>query len=307
MAKVSKLDVIATRDPATPEESTLVKQRSFHARNLPFLLMHLAMLLAIWTGVSWVAIVVALGLYWMRILFVTGFYHRYFSHRTFRTTRWFQAVMAFLGTTAIQKGPIWWAGHHRFHHRHSDAEDDVHSPKQGGFWWAHIGWLIKVDRNDTRWEEVKDLARFPELRMFEHGYRFGIAALVAGVVGLGLWIERAFPQTGATWLQIVVWGFVISTVALWHTTYLINSGAHMWGSRRFPTSDTSRNSLLLTLLTLGEGWHNNHHRYPGSERNGFFWWEIDPTHYFLTVLSWLGLIWDLRRPPAHIYAEAAGS
>ena len=275
-------------------------------RNLPFATVHALALTAIWTGVSWPAVVVCLGLYWMRVFFITGFYHRYFSHRSYRTSRVFQAVIAFLGTTAMQKGPLWWAGHHRFHHRHSDGEQDVHSPLHGGFWWAHVGWLIRVSRDDTRWDEVKDLARFPELRFFESQYRLGMLGFAGGVVGLGFWLERSFPHTGVTWPQVLVWGFIISTVMLWHTTYLINSGAHMWGNRRFATKDTSRNNFWLALVTMGEGWHNNHHRYPGAERNGFYWYEVDVTHWLLTVLSWTGLVWDLRRPPRHVYESATG-
>lgn len=275
--------------------------------NWGFIALHLGVLAAFIVGVSWPAVVACLGFYWMRVFFITGFYHRYFSHRTFQTTRIFQAVMALLGTLGIQKGPLWWAGHHRFHHRHSDEEEDVHSPLKGGFWWAHIGWLLAYNRDDTRWEEVKDLVRFPELRWLDRWY-FGSTLLYAGgTIALGFWLERAFPTTGVSWLQVFAWCFVVSTVMLLHTTYLINSGAHMWGSRRFPTKDTSRNNLFLALITLGEGWHNNHHRYPGSERNGFFWWEIDVTHYLLTALSWTGLIWDLRRPPAHVYDEGAGT
>ena len=215
--------------------------------------------------------------------------------------------MAVLGTTAIQKGPLWWAGHHRFHHRHSDEPEDVHSPLRGGFFWAHMGWLIAYNRDDTRWEEVKDFASFPELRFFNRFY-IGVTFLFAGLVaGLGFGLERMFPGTGVTWGQVFVWGFFASTVLLWHTTYLINSGAHIWGSRRFRTDDTSRNNFFLALITLGEGWHNNHHRYPGSERNGFFWWEIDVTHYVLTLISWTGLIWDLRPPPAHVRDEGSAS
>ncbi len=295
-----------------PEEITLptrVEQRytvwQAIRHNWGFIALHLGVLAAFLVGVSWPAVVACLGFYWMRVFFITGFYHRYFSHRTFQTTRVFQAVMALLGTLGIQKGPLWWAGHHRFHHRHSDEEKDVHSPLKGGFWWAHIGWLLAYNRDDTRWEEVKDLVRFPELRWLDRWY-FGSTLLYAGgTIALGVWLERAFGSTGVTWGQVFVWCFLVSTVMLFHTTYLINSGAHMWGSRRFPTKDTSRNNLILALITLGEGWHNNHHRYPGSERNGFFWWEIDVTHYLLTMLSWTGLIWDLRRPPAHVYDEGA--
>ena len=293
---------VIRRDVPKAEASS---RRSVVTRNLPFATVHALALTAIWTGVSWPAVVVCLGLYWMRVFFITGFYHRYFSHRSYRTSRVFQSVIAFLGTTAMQKGPLWWAGHHRFHHRHSDGEEDVHSPLHGGFWWAHVGWLIQVSRDDTRWDEVKDLARFPELRFFESQYRLGMLAFAGGVVGLGFWLERSFPQTGVTWLQVLVWGFVISTLMLWHTTYLINSGAHMWGNRRFATNDTSRNNFWLALVTMGEGWHNNHHRYPGAERNGFYWYEVDVTHWLLTMLSWLGLVWDLRRPPRHVYESAS--
>ena len=296
----------ATTSPAeATADGAQAPGRPFVIRNLPFLIVHLGVFAAFWTGVSWPAIVVCLGLYWMRVFFVTGFYHRYFSHRTYQTSRLFQFVMAFLGTTALQKGPLWWSGHHRYHHRHSDDEFDVHSPKNRGFWWAHVGWLIDIERNDTRWEEIKDLARFKELRFFEKNYRLGILAFLGGVIGLGFWIERSFPSTGATWTQVFVWGGVVGTVLLWHTTYLINSGAHMWGSRRYSTSDTSRNNFFLAIVTMGEGWHNNHHRYPGAERNGFFWYEIDVTHYLLTIMSWFGLIWDLRRPPSHVYEESA--
>ena len=282
-------------------------QASVWRRNLPFLLVHLGCLAAFVTGVSWPAVVAFLGFYRLRVFFVTGFYHRYFSHRSYKTTRIGQAVIAFLGTTAMQKGPLWWAGHHRFHHRHSDDELDVHSPKARGFWWAHVGWLVEVDRNDTRTEEVRDLARFPELRFLERYYFVGTLAFLCGTLGLGIWMERSFPGTGVTLAQVFVWGFVVSTVALWHTTYLINSGAHMWGGRRFMTTDTSRNNWLLALLTMGEGWHNNHHRYPGSERNGFFWHEIDVTHYLLASLSFFGLVWDLRRPPRHVLDEAGAT
>ncbi len=273
--------------------------------NWGFIAFHLAVLTVFLVGVSWPAVAACLITFWMRVFFVTGFYHRYFSHRTFQTTRVFQAVMAFLGTLSIQKGPLWWAGHHRFHHRHSDDEQDVHSPVNGGFWWAHVGWLMAYNRNDTRWNEIKDLARFPELRWLDRWYAGSTLVYAAAAAALGVLLEWLLPSTGATWPQVFVWTFVVSTVLLWHITYLINSGAHMWGSRRFPTTDTSRNNLLLALITLGEGWHNNHHRYPGSERNGFFWWEIDITHYLLTMLSWTGLIWDLRRPPAHVYEESA--
>ncbi len=282
------------------------KPKGYWKRNFPFFLLHVSALAAVFTGISWPVVVFTLVTFWARVFFVTGFYHRYFSHRSFKTSRPFQFVMGVLGTLSMQKGPLWWSSHHRHHHSHSDDEADVHSPRKGGFWWAHIGWLTEADRNDTRWERVKDLSQFAELRWLESAYPLGALAYALITLGVGFWVEQAFPQTGATMAQFFVFGFVWCTVGLMHTTYMINSGSHMWGSQRYRTDDDSRNNLFLALLTLGEGWHNNHHRYPGAERNGFFWYEIDITHYLLSVLSWVHLIWDLREPPERVLAEGGG-
>jgi stearoyl-CoA desaturase (delta-9 desaturase) len=223
----------------------------------------------------------------LRLLGITAGYHRYFSHRTYKTSRPFQLVLAVLGTMATQKGPLWWASHHRIHHRYSDQPGkDVHSPKEG-FFYAHQGWIFDARWNDTRLDRIRDFARYPELLWLNRWHILPPVALALFCFAVG-------------GLAGVVWGFSISTVVLWHLTYSINSLAHRWGTRRYATSDTSRNNALLGLLTFGEGWHNNHHHYASSVRQGFFWWEIDVTYYVLRTLAAAGLIWDLKQPPAHV-------
>jgi stearoyl-CoA desaturase (delta-9 desaturase) len=231
---------------------------------------------------------------------VTGFYHRYFAHRTFKTSRLGQFVFALLGTCAVQRGPLWWAAHHRHHHRHSDRETDIHSPLQQGFLWSHMGWITSRTNFAINLRAVSDLAKFPELRFLD---RFDVpVAVMLGVLTylLGASLAVLLPALGTNGLQMLVWGFFVSTVVLYHGTFTINSLAHQIGRRRYETSDTSGNSLLLAALTLGEGWHNNHHHYPASARQGFYWWEIDITYYLLVMLSWTGLIWDLRPVPEHV-------
>jgi stearoyl-CoA desaturase (delta-9 desaturase) len=273
-------------------------------RCLPFLFTHLGCLAVIWVGWSWTAVNVAAALYFVRMFAITAFYHRYFSHRTFRTTRWAQFLFAALGNTAIQRGPLWWAAVHRHHHKHSDAEGDVHSPGLSGFWWAHIGWMTSSKNFPTNYRAIADFAKYPELVFLN---RFDL--IVPAIFGAALWgagalLERFAPQLGTNGAQLFVWGFFVSTVVLLHGTLFINSLAHAFGSRRFRTGDDSRNSLLLALITLGEGWHNNHHRYMNAARQGFYWWEIDVTYYLLRALSWTGLIWDLKTVPQSIYDEA---
>ena len=267
-----------------------------------FLLLHAACLGVFWVGGSWTAVAVAMMLYWVRMFAITGFYHRYFSHRSFQTSRATQFLFAVLGSSAVQRGPLWWAAHHRAHHQHSDAEEDTHSPKQHGFWWAHIGWITSPRNFPTDYGRVKDLAKYPEL-VFLNRFDALVPLLLGGALyGAGAWLERAHPGLGTSGAQLLVWGF-ISTVVLFHCTCFINSLAHVFGGRRFATGDTSRNSLLLALLTLGEGWHNNHHHYMHSARQGFYWWEIDLTYYGLKLLSWTGLIWNLRPVPVEVLEE----
>lgn len=256
-------------------------------RVVPFIGMHLAALGVFFVPFSWGAVAVAVLLYGVRMFAITGFYHRYFSHRAYRVNRFWQAVFAVVGASAVQRGALWWAAHHRKHHRHSDTELDVHSPHQHGFWWAHMGWITSPANFPTDFEQVPDLARFPELRFLD---RFDIVVPVLLAVFLYL-------TGGASWL---FWGFFLSTVVLFHATCLINSLAHTWGTKRYDTEDESRNNFLLAILTFGEGWHNNHHRFPGAARQGFFWWEFDPTYYGLKLLALLRVIRDLRPVPRHV-------
>jgi stearoyl-CoA desaturase (delta-9 desaturase) len=266
---------------------------------IPFIALHLACLGAIWVGTSWFAVATAIALYALRMFAITGFYHRYFSHKAFGTSRPVQFLFAVLGAASVQRGPLWWAAHHRHHHRHADTDQDIHSPRHG-FWRSHMGWFLTPRSFGTDHAAIKDLSRFPELRLLD---RFDIvvpALLAVGLFALGNWLEGNYPALETNGPQLLVWGFFISTVVLFHVTVTINSLAHRWGSRRFATNDDSRNNWLLALLTFGEGWHNNHHHFPGSARQGFKWWELDVTYYALRVMSWLGLVWDLKTMPASL-------
>jgi stearoyl-CoA desaturase (delta-9 desaturase) len=274
-----------------PEDETMVSRvvRVFRDGAAPFWSVHLACLAALYTGVTWSALAVCLALFWLRMFGVTAGYHRYFSHRSYKTSRPFQFVLALLGTLAVQKGVLWWSANHRVHHKYSDQEGDIHSPVQRGFWWAHVGWILGPDYEATDLDRIPDMAKYPELRWLNEHYLVPPVALAVVLYLVG----------GPTWL---VWGFFVSTTVLWHATFTINSLAHVWGTRRYDTTDASRNNLWLALLTMGEGWHNNHHRYMNSARQGFFWWEIDLSYYVLRVLSWCGLVWDLHQPPRKLLA-----
>lgn len=291
----------------TAQEARHLPDRVSLRRCFYFALLHLGCLGVIWVGFSWTALAVAVGLYLVRMFAITGFYHRYFSHRTFQTSRVAQFLFAVLGNTSCQRGALWWASVHRHHHQHSDHEPDVHSPSLKGFLWSHIGWITSTRNYPTDYSRVRDLAKFPELVLLN---RFDtlVPMLFAGALWITGWlIGRYAPGLGVNAWQMLVWGFFISTVALMHATFSINSLAHLFGSRRFKTGDDSRNSMALALLTLGEGWHNNHHRYAFSTRQGFYWWEIDITYYALKALSWTGLIWNLRAVPESVYEEARGA
>jgi stearoyl-CoA desaturase (delta-9 desaturase) len=267
------------------------------ARIIPYVGMHLACLAVIWVGISWVAVIVALIAYVVRMFAITGLYHRYFSHRAFKTSRVGQFIFGVLGASAVQRGPIWWAAHHRHHHAHSDQEGDIHSPAQVGFWRAHMGWFLTRRGFTPDMKYVKDLLKFRELRWLD---RFDIAVptmLGVGMFLLGVLLEKTAPELHTGGWQMLIWGFFISTVLCYHGTYTINSLSHVFGRQRYRTGDTSRNNWFLAIITLGEGWHNNHHHYPNSARQGFYWWEIDVSYYLLKMLSWVGIIWDLKPVP----------
>lgn len=272
-------------------------------RILPFILLHLACFTVFFVGFSATALIIAVMLYALRMFAITGFYHRYFAHKAFKTSRFVQFIFALLAASSAQRGPLWWASHHRHHHANSDKPDDSHSPVQRGFFWSHISWFLTNKNFNSKNERVKDLLIYPELKFLD---RFDVIAplfLAASLYVLGAALEIYAPHLQTSGLQLLVWGFVISTVVLYHMTFTVNSLAHVWGKRRFNTSDQSRNNSLIALLTLGEGWHNNHHHFPSAARQGFYWWEIDLTYYGLKILSALGLIWDLRKVPAEVLSN----
>lgn len=256
-----------------------------------FLFVHLVTFAGIlWAGFTPQAVAWGVVQYFVSMFGVTAGLHRYFAHRSYKTSRGFQLVLAILGQLSAQRSVIWWAGHHRHHHRYSDRPEDVHSPVQRGLFYAHMGWLLTADAEVKR-TNVADLERLPELRFLDR-HRL----LPATLLGISSWLVLDWPGLFS--------GFFLALVASWHATFTINSLAHVWGSKRFDTGDESRNNLWLALLTLGEGWHNNHHRYMGSARQGFGPWEIDISYGILRVLAWTGLVWDLREPPAELLAAA---
>jgi len=290
------VDSGAAEAPFTPGEG----RRIDWPRVVPFVLLHGGCLGVLWVGVSPVALGIAGALFALRMFAVTAFYHRYFSHRAFRTSRAAQFLFALLGASAVQRGPLWWASHHRHHHVHADGPDDSHSAHQHGFLWSHLGWFLARENFATRLKLVPDLARYPELRWLDR-YDAAVPVLLAvALYGLGAWLERTAPTLGTSGAQLVVWGFCISTVVLYHATFTINSAAHRFGARRYATRDDSRNNPWLAILTFGEGWHNNHHHFPGAARQGFYWWELDLSYYGLRLLAALGLVWDLRPVPVAV-------
>jgi stearoyl-CoA desaturase (delta-9 desaturase) len=257
----------------------------------PFFLVHLGACAALLQGLSTEGVLLFAAVFSLQAFGITAGYHRYFSHRSFKTSRWFQLVLATLGTLSVQKGVLWWAANHRRHHRFTDATGDPHSPRDG-FAWAHVGWFLSSGFASTDRHAVRDLADFPELEWLDEHF------LVPPLV-LALFLLAAFGTTG------LLWGFFLGTTAAWHLTYAVNSLGHRFGSRRFATQDDSRNSFALALFTFGEGWHNNHHRFPSSVRQGLRWWEVDLTYYLLRGLAALGIVWDLVEPRQAVARGAA--
>jgi len=272
-------------------------------RAIPFIILHVGCLGLIWVGWSPAAVMVAVALYFIRMFAVTGLYHRYFCHKAFRTSRAAQFIFALIGLTAVQRGPLWWSAVHRHHHAHSDEDHDSHSPVTKGFLWSHIGWLTSSRNFPTDYSRVKDLAKFPELVFLNRFDLIGPLVLALGLYFFGWGLEAWAPFLGTSGMQMLVWGFFVSTVFVFHATCAVNSFAHTLGKKRFDTGDESRNSLILALITLGEGWHNNHHHYQASARQGFYWWEIDISYYILKALSAMGIVWGLKEDPARVYSR----
>jgi stearoyl-CoA desaturase (delta-9 desaturase) len=274
------------RDPSTWAPNEHINRRS----SIPFIALHFLPLLAFVTGVTWKAVWLGVILYFVRMLGITAGYHRYFSHRSYRLGRVSQFVLAFVGLTAAQKGPMWWAAHHRAHHKNSDTEQDIHSPIRG-FWWSHVGWILCDKYNKTDSDAIKDFTRYPELVWLDkHDW-------------VGPWSLGVACYLIAGWSGLII-GFFASTIVLWHATFCVNSLAHVLGRRVYDTTDTSRNSTIVALITSGEGWHNNHHRYPWAARQGFRWWQIDVTYYVLRLFSFVGIVRDLRPVPRAVRDEA---
>jgi stearoyl-CoA desaturase (Delta-9 desaturase) len=272
--------------PKTLPSAAAVAQRGpvFRLSAAVFILMHLACLGIFFTGVGLLPLALCGACYLTQMIGVTAGFHRYFAHRAYKTGRCFQFVLAWLGCSAGQKGPLWWAAQHRHHHRTSDTPEDLHSPVMRSFYWSHVGWVLspKTDQADER--IVRDLSRFWEIRWLDRCHwlpPLGLACL-------------CFLADGWSGL---VWGFFVGSVLSYHATFLVNSACHLWGRRRFATPDASRNNAVVAVLTLGEGWHNNHHHYQSSANQGFRWWEIDVCYYLIRALGAVGVVWDIRKPP----------
>jgi stearoyl-CoA desaturase (delta-9 desaturase) len=288
----SPLTIQSPRETAPPKAAGNSFHRTFD--RIGIALIHIGTVYAFYRGADFGLVAMAVAFYFVRMFAITGVYHRYFSHRTYKTSRVFQFLLALLGTSATQKGAIWWAAAHRRHHKYSDTEKDVHSPKQRGFWYAHMGWWLGREHEETDTSQVRDLTKFPELVFLDKWYVLGVFACMGIAAAI-----RGFDG--------FLWGYVVSTCFLMHGTFTINSLAHVFGSRRYETTDTSRNNFWLALITMGEGWHNNHHHYMSSANQGFYWWEIDMSYYILKGLEKVGLIWGVRKAPAHIVEGTATS
>jgi stearoyl-CoA desaturase (delta-9 desaturase) len=270
----------------------------------PIFLMHILAVGVIFTGFSWAAFVALLITYLVRVFALTAGFHRYFSHRSFKTSRTFQFIMAWVGTSSAQLGPMWWAANHRHHHLHSDKEEDIHSPVVNSAFWAHIGWVLCRAYGSIQHDRIKDLSKYPELRFIDRFHVLPVLSLIGLLFGVGSGLNHWFPALGTSGMQMVMWGFFLSTVLVYHVTFCVNSVTHIIGKKRFDNDDESRNSFWVALLTFGEGWHNNHHRWPLSARQGMYWWEVDLSYLLLLCLEKVGLVWDIQVYPERVYAEA---
>ncbi len=271
----------------TAQEST---DRISPLTSFPFAAIHvLGIAGAFYTGWHPRLALAAFISYYVRMMGVTIGYHRFFSHRSFKTNRVFQFILAWWAECSVQKGALWWAAHHRHHHKYSDTPEDVHSPVQRGFWYSHVGWMLGDKYMETRTDRIRDFARYPELVFLDtHWY---LPPVITGAV---VWAVFGLP--------VFIWAGLTATVLLWHGTFCVNSLAHVFGRRRYFTSDTSRNSFLIAMITSGEGWHNNHHFYQSTANQGWHWWQIDPSFYVIRLFQLVGLVWDVRTPPKHVVA-----
>jgi stearoyl-CoA desaturase (Delta-9 desaturase) len=259
-----------------------------------FWLVQASALLVFAVPFRWAFIAIWAASHFIRAIGLTLAFHRYFAHRAFKMNRVARFAWAFIGTAAMQKGPLWWAGHHVNHHRFADRDGDPHSPMVSGVYYAHIGWFLndaKNDRLEPTNPVIRDFRKAPEIVWLDK--YFFVPPLLLAIV---LYAIGDIP--------LLVWGFCLPTTTLAHATFAINTVNHMFGSRRFETVDESRNNPITAVFAVGEGWHNNHHRYQRAARNGFYWWEFDPTWYVIRAMAALGLVWDVQPVPKRIYDEA---
>lgn len=272
---------------------------------MPFVLLHLSLLFGLCIPYTKAGLLLCLGSYCIRMFAIGGFYHRYFAHKTFKTSKTIEILFALIGTAAAQRGPIWWAAHHRGHHMFSDTPRDEHSPGQQGFMRSHILWFMSNKNFHTRYQFVKDLTKKKHLNYID---RFdGVIPLCyLGLLALFGYICQHATSIHLTPFSAMYWGFSVSTVLLLHATFSINSIGHIFGKRPYKTGDKSCNNWLLALLTLGEGWHNNHHYWPASARQGFHWRQIDVSYYGLLLMKALRLIKDVRNVPQSKINENKG-
>lgn len=285
----------------SPSPAPEIRRSPEGMTTIPFVLMHLIPLGALWTHVTRFDWILCVVLYAIRMFFVTAGYHRYFSHRTFKTSRLFQFILAFMAQTSAQKGVLWWSANHRLHHKYSDTPKDPHSMKIYGFWYSHLGWILGPDYDETRLDLVKDLAQYSELRWLNKYYLVAPVSLALACMAFGGYMNGGSVSSmfSAGWSTLFI-GFFLSTVLLYHGTFSVNSIMHKFGKPRYRTGDESKNSWWLAIISLGEGWHNNHHYYQSSTRQGFFWWEYDVTYYVLRLLAMLGIVWGIREVPNHV-------
>ncbi len=264
--------------------------------SIPFIATHVLALLVFVVPFSWAAVVFFAFSYGLRMFGITAGFHRYFAHRAYQVGRGMQFFLGFIGTCASQRGPLWWAAHHRHHHLYSDKPKDIHSPMQRGFWWSHMGWIICKRYEDTNFSLIKDFETYPEIQWLNKNHYLVSIFYAVMCFGLGVLVGSLTGNPAHNGWSFLVWGYFLSTVFVYHGTFTINSLAHVWGTKRFLVSDESRNNFVLALVTMGEGWHNNHHRFPTSVRQGLRWWEIDISHGILRSLSWLRLVKNMKRP-----------
>ena len=296
---ISSLSKWVCPPPETHNKPDPTQDRVEWFRCIPFILIHLGALLVLHTPFVWPCLLVLFISYSTRMFAITAFYHRYFSHRTFKTSRFVQFIGAFVACASGQRGPLWWAAHHRLHHRHSDTENDSHSPHHKNFLWSHTLWFMTDYALPTFLKEIPDWLKFKELRFINRYDWIAVILLALGCYFLGEW--AAFEAwTGMNGLSMLAWGFFLPTVLLYHATFSVNSLTHMFGKKKYDTGDESRNNWFVSIITFGEGWHNNHHFFPGSARQGFSPWEFDPTYYGLRILSLFGLVSNLRPVPAWV-------